>query len=281
MADIKVIKGEELRRMQLKLLECLVEVDHVCRECDIHYVIGFGTLLGAVRHGGFIPWDDDVDVCMTREDYDRFAKESYRLNPDICFFQDHDNESAYPWGYGKVRRTGTLYIRYGQEHLRHRSGLMIDIFPMDDIPRNYLLCKINEKVNFALRKLTYAKVAYRTQESRSQRIFYRLLSLVPLAVPHTIARWLQVRFNNKTPNRCHMKFFAPDALLRHTVPSKDQYGWCKEWLTDIVEYDFEGYRFWGPRDYDACLKWSFGPDYMKPPPAQEMESHAPCSEYKF
>ena len=74
MNDVKVIKGEEFRKLQLVELELLVEFDRVCRENNINYVIFAGTLLGAVRHQGYIPWDDDTDVALLREDYEKFKK---------------------------------------------------------------------------------------------------------------------------------------------------------------------------------------------------------------
>ena len=135
MQSIKYITGDELRRLQLMLLDCIVEIDRVCRANNIRYCIAYGTLLGAIRNKGFIPWDDDADIVMTREEYDKFARVADQLNPDICFFQDNDTEATYPWGYGKVRRSGTTYIRAGQEHLKHRTGFMMDIFPMDDLPK--------------------------------------------------------------------------------------------------------------------------------------------------
>lgn len=281
MQKIKYIKGAELRRLQLVLLDCLVEFDRVCRENDIKYCIAFGTLLGAVRHGGFIPWDDDVDVCMTRENYDKFSKVAHLLDQRICFFQDHANDPEYPWGYGKLRRTGTTYIRLGQEHLKHKSGFMIDIFPMDDIPQSLVGMKINEAVNLCLRKITYARVACRSERSVLWRAWYMLLRCVPLCLVHGLAKCLQTKNNDSTPNRCHMKFFTPDALIHATVPVWERYGWDKTWMTDLSEYEFEGHRFYGPRDYEHNLEWSFGPNFMTPPPMADRESHAPCSDYSF
>lgn len=104
---------KDLRKMQLLQLDMLIEMDRVCRENGITYVITSGTLLGAVRNQGYIPWDDDADINMLREDYERFKKVAHQMNPDICFFQDHSTDHDYRWGYGKIRRTGTTYVRTG------------------------------------------------------------------------------------------------------------------------------------------------------------------------
>ena len=134
MNKAKELSPEQFRRMQLTELDMLVEFDRVCRENNLAYVLFGGSLLGAIRHQGYIPWDDDADIGMLREDYDCFKKHLNELNPSICYFQDHDTDPEYRWGYGKLRRTGTKYIRVGQEHLKCKTGIFVDVFPMDDIP---------------------------------------------------------------------------------------------------------------------------------------------------
>lgn len=279
--NIKYIKGAELRKMQLVLLDAMVEVDRVCRANDIQYCIAFGTLLGAVRSGGYIPWDDDIDICMTRENYDRFAKVANQLNHDICFFQDNDNDPEYPWGYGKIRRSGTSYIRVGQEHLKHKDGMFIDLFPMDDVPTNPLMIRLHLWLCFVLRKITYAQIGWRNEKSAVWRAWYKVVSFIPVRCSHKIASLLRNSRNNKTPNRAHMWYIVPDAILRGHLPLREACGFKKSWLTDLVEMDFEGHKFYATREYRDCLAWSFGDDFMIPPPMNERESHAPCSDYSF
>ena len=122
---IKEIKGEAFRKMQLTELDMLVEFDKVCRKYNINYVLFGGSLLGAVRHQGYIPWDDDADIGMLREDYETFKRHKDEMNPNICFFQDHDTDHEYRWGYGKLRRTGSTYVRVGQEHLKCKTGILL------------------------------------------------------------------------------------------------------------------------------------------------------------
>lgn len=281
MKEIKYIKGEELRRLQLVLLDLLKEVDRVCRANDIAYAIGFGTLLGAVRHGGFIPWDDDVDVAMTRENYDKFVRVANQLNPQIAFFQDNSTEKEYPWGYGKVRHVGTTYIRYGQEHLRHKTGMMIDIFPMDDLPQTLLGMRWFYARCYTLRKFTYARVACVNERNLLKRFGFRLMTLVPIRWIHGLARLMQTKKNFNTPNRAFMMFFEPDGFHVKENTPKERFGWDKRWLNDLVEYEFEGCRFYGPRDYTGCLRWTYGSNFMTPPPVTDRDSHAPCSDYSF
>ena len=164
MGEIKELSPEEFRTMQLLQLDMLVELDRVCRKNDIKYTIFGGTLLGAVRHKGYIPWDDDADVAMLREDYDKFKKVTNQLNADICYFQDHDTDPEYRWGYGKLRRTGTTYVRVGQEHLKCKTGVFIDVFPMDDIPRSTVGQMLNDFYCFCLRKILWSEVGNQKME---------------------------------------------------------------------------------------------------------------------
>lgn len=133
-----VMPREDLRQMQVILLELLLEVDRICRKREIKYMLSSGTLLGAVRHKGFIPWDDDLDVTMLRSEYDRFCEACEEdLDRSRFFLQTHKNTPGYRWGYAKLRRVGTEYVRAGQEHMDYPTGVFIDIFPRDNVPDVY------------------------------------------------------------------------------------------------------------------------------------------------
>ena len=109
----------ELQGLQVVLLEMLVELDRICKKNDIRYCIFAGTLLGAVRHGGFIPWDDDLDVAMLRAEYVKFRLACERdLDKTRFFFQDHTTDAHYRWGYGRIIRKNSEFVRVGQEHVK-------------------------------------------------------------------------------------------------------------------------------------------------------------------
>ena len=129
---------EEVRRrtnaVQADLLFIMAEIDRVCRACDIGYFLCAGTLLGAVRYDGFIPWDDDADLGMLRPDFDRFVACAQEQLGERFFVQTWENEPDAPYLYAKVRLVGTEYVtRWLDGHDVH-SGISVDIFPFDLAP---------------------------------------------------------------------------------------------------------------------------------------------------
>lgn len=119
-----ILTEQELKQLQSIELELLIEFNRICRKYNIIYSIDGGTLLGAVRHGGFIPWDDDADVIMVRSEYEKFrsvVKKELRQNK--YYFQDMDTTPGYRWGYGKLRRKDSSFVRLNQEHMPYEQGV--------------------------------------------------------------------------------------------------------------------------------------------------------------
>lgn len=279
MRTAKELSPEQFRRMQLTELDMLVEFDRVCRKHGIPYVLFGGSLLGAIRHKGYIPWDDDADIAMLRQDYNRFKEHLEEMNPEICYFQDHDTDPEYRWGYGKLRRTGTKYIRVGQEHLKCKTGIFVDVFPMDDIPLLVPGQILQDRHCFCLRKILWSEVA-RVNSKGFWKLWFTLLSKIPVSVPFAgFARYAR-KSKNDSPNRVRCLSFPATGTLYRKNPLAERYGMPKAWFTDRSEYKFEGKMLYGSRDYDTVLTYIFG-DYMKLPDAKGREQHAPFSEIEF
>lgn len=268
----KRMTPEELRQMQLIQIELLREFDRVCRLRGIKYIIASGTLLGAVRYQGFIPWDDDIDVEMLREDYEAFLKAAGQDLDKRMFFQDHRTDRGYPWLYGKLRMNGTSAVRVGQERLKMHSGVFIDIFPRDPMPNRAAGRKSFELVGKLCRKILYARVMRTSAVTAWGRLGWTILSAVPKAVP-----------------------FAAESLLRRLVsPRKaarvrcygyhgryETEGYDKRWFTDLTELPFEGGTYYAPADWHGYLSFVYGPDYMTPPPEAERIASSPMSSFYF
>ncbi|MBO4721656.1 MAG: LicD family protein, partial [Muribaculaceae bacterium] len=246
---------------------------------NLDYVISSGTLLGAVRHKGYIPWDDDADIMMLREDYERFKTVMGDLNPDICFFQDHTTDPGYRWGYGKLRRTGTEYVRVGQEHMKNKTGINVDVFPYDDVPQSTLGQMIQDFYCYCCRKILWSEVGKENSHG-FMKLWWSLLSKISV---ERVYKWLDFyikKSKNKAPNKVRILCFTAIGKLYYKHPLKDRYGIPKQWFTERAEFEFEGYKLMGTKDYDACMKFWYG-DYMKLPPEDQREQHAPVSYISF
>lgn len=277
---IKEIVGEEFRKMQLLQLDMIVEFDRICRKYDIKYVIMYGTLLGAVRHKGYIPWDDDADICMLREDYEKFKGVAYEMNPDICYFQDHYTEPEYLWQYAKLRRPNTIFIRNGQEHLKHRTGVFIDIFPFDDIPLNVIGQVWQNAQCYCLRKILWAQVACKNEKGFWKLWFTLLSQISPKWVYKKIDKWIK-NSSNSSPNKVRTLLFpAPGKVYKHSYPKSMIYGIPKQWFLERAEFEFEGHKVFGPKDFEQYLKYMYE-DYLTLPPENKRTPHAPVSDYQF
>lgn len=132
----KIENYDVLRKLQLTQLEILKVVDDFCSKNNIRYSIAYGTILGAVRHGGFIPWDDDLDICMPRADYDKFI--SLWRDTDEYLLQNHDTNLDFTQSFTKIRKRNTAFVLKTDLGFDFHKGIFLDIFPFDKVPHNKL-----------------------------------------------------------------------------------------------------------------------------------------------
>lgn len=258
------LTAQELRQVQLIQLEMLKEVDRICTLCGIHYNIIAGTLLGAVRHEGYIPWDDDADVALLREEYERFRDACKKeLDHSRFYFQDHRNTTGYRWGYGKLRRKGTQFLREHQEHMPYEQGIFIDIFPLDSVSDNKIIRTCQNFQCFCIRKMMWAPVGMVASKGWFWKRWYQMLNIVPADVLYRYYNCYVKRRNKKKTNWVR--------ILTFPTPNKE-YGYLREWYENSEKIEFEKEMFWGIRDYDAYLAFKFG-DYRKLPPMEMRKVH--------
>jgi lipopolysaccharide cholinephosphotransferase len=258
------LSAEQLRGVQMTQLELLCEVRRICGKHGIRYNIIAGTLLGAVRHGGFIPWDDDADVALFRDEYEKFKSVcETELDHNKYYFQDHTVTEGYRWGYGKLRRRGTEFLRSGQEHMPYEQGIFIDVFPLDGVPDGKARRVLHNFHCFLIRKTLWAAVGGKTERNLLLRGIYRLLSEIP--APIVFRHYLKfMRRQNGKPSRWVR-------ILTFPAPNK-QHGYLRRWYAESAEYVFEGEKFTGIQNYDEYLTFKFG-DWRTPPPAARRGGH--------
>lgn len=261
-SDTYSLKADDLQSLHKVLFELLAELDRVCRKNNIEYTLSGGTLLGAVRHGGFIPWDDDADVSMRRIDYDRFCKACVsELDDKRFFWQDNTTDPEYPWGYGRLRRKGTEFVRIGQEHMKMKTGIFIDVFPNDYIPQFYPLRLLHCFCCFVVRKVLYAESGKVVAKGRIERFVYRVLYKIPRKVAF---RWLVLLSGVKKSDYCRALTFAP--------PKDKHLGTRAKYYEEYEDILFEGEKFRAMKHRYEYLKYKYG-DYMKLPPPEKRHWH--------
>ncbi len=264
------LDNDTLRKVQLIQREMLIEVDRICRKHDISYTIIAGTLLGAVRHKGYIPWDDDADIAMLRPEYDRFRQIcEEELDQARFIFQDHRNTPGYRWGYGKLRRKDTLFLREHQEHMPYFQGIFIDIFPLDEVPENRILRTWKNFECFCVRKALWSEVGKIADRSPVKRTVYRWINRIP---EKTILNYYEKMIQKAGKKRSSMV-----RILMFPTPN-NLYMYLKKWYENREEIEFEHYLFYGIKEYDEYLSFKFG-DYMTLPPESERKTH-PVSQIK-
>lgn len=151
---------ELLKKIHETQLEIAVEVKRICIKNNINYSLIAGSLLGAVRHTGFIPWDDDLDIGMLREDYNKFIVACKTDLNNKYFLQTWDTDSDFPLPIAKIRKKGTRYIERNSSKSNHHHGIFIDIFPFDNIPNNNRKKRIQDLKTYVLKRVLIVKNNY-------------------------------------------------------------------------------------------------------------------------
>lgn len=248
--------GYDLREHQQVMLEMLREVDRICKKHQIQYTLFAGTLLGAVRHQGFIPWDDDLDIVMLRPEYERFLKIAAQEIDTRAFYLQAEFSSHWPMFFTKLRRNGTACIeRYVPKDYDTHMGVYIDIFPCDNLYDQPLL----RKMQFWASKLVIAKAlsarGYSTDNIK-KKLFILLSHLFPRKI---LASFVRNERGNHT-KKVHTFFAASSKYSKNIYP--------REWFLETKKLLFEGYEFPAPRQYHEILMQLYG-DYQVPTPVSE------------
>lgn len=255
-----------MNAIQEKCLGVLLEIDRVCKAAGLKYYIYSGTLLGAIRHGGFIPWDDDIDIVMMRDQYERFpqACEEY-LDKDNFELQTIYTDPMASNGWMKLHDSHTAFIDGGRRK-GAMEGINVDIFPVDNAPDNEgtlnRRAKIIDFVNFIYQ---YRFMKADQSNTLKWRIFYHAIKLIP--------PWNEMKF--KVTYEKYVKQYNSHGTRRVVYFSNAKYKLkvVPRYCFDTVEYvSFEGHQFPAPGDWRKVLEIRYGSDYMTPPPAKERTS---------
>ena len=268
--------NETLRKAQHVFLEIAKEIKRVCDENDIRYFLDSGTLLGAVRHKGFIPWDDDFDIGMMREDYDRFCKIAPLKLDSKYFLQTWENDEQFAIPFAKVRKKNTVYLE-NKASASLQNGFYVDIFPYDNAPdsineKNQLMKKLANIERVILMKCHYQPWNEGTTFNVRKRlgyIPYQMISLVNTK-EKLINKYMRlVKSVKSTGEEIYLQYGSAKGFFQK-----------KCFFGDGVDLPFEDTVFRCPSDSDGYLKMQYG-DYMKLPPVDQRENRHQILEIKF
>lgn len=266
-----VLSDEELKQVQDIQKELINEVKRICKKCNIHFNMVGGTMLGAIRHKGYIPWDDDADIGFLRTEYEKF-REACRteLNHEKYYMQDLRDTEGYRWGYGKLRRKNTEFIRLNQEFMPYEQGISIDLMPFDNVPDGWLARRVHFFRCFVYRKLFWSEVGSRAEQNTRLRVVYKIMRLIPMKqVIKSYQRFIDDGQRKKTRLVRILTFPTP----------KGVYGYERRWYTQLGMYQFDDMMLPGAKDFDGYLKVKYG-NYMELPPIEKRKTH-PVSKLKL
>lgn len=259
-----------LKELQDFGLKILTDVDRFCREHSIKYSLAYGTFIGAVRHKGFIPWDDDIDIIMKREDYDLF-KSTY-TSPHFKFYDLSNTPDCYV-SFGRVCDTELTEVHslipwHGPSC---ETGVWIDVFPLDKVDGNpehffplaeglehfYRANNEVRKLRLEKSELEYFPFKHRIKYAYRRKMHPRLIKLDPHSIALTIEEC--AKLSNLKPGNNHYSQLT-------CIDKPDLFE--ASWVENYSDFEFEGHKFMGWTEYDKVLSMMYG-DYMSLPPVEQ------------
>ena len=256
-----------LRKLQLVQVEILEIIDSISKKNNINYSLYAGSLLGAVRHGGFIPWDDDLDVCMLRKDYNKFVDVWSKETHNGYILQNKENTPTFTQSFTKIRKESTTYIQYEWEKGLYDTGIFVDVFPIDRLPDS----KIKRMLFFwnCMRYQLYTREFAPPKSNFLIRFGSRLLLLFSDKNSRSRKRKVLLSKITKYNENNSLELLSIESMsrMRVTLP-------C-DLLDFFVTIQFENSKYMCVKEWDVYLKQTYG-NYMELPPVVERTwTHSP------
>lgn len=256
----------ELKKLHSLLLLIMCEIDKICKNYNLKYSLWAGSLIGAIRHNGFIPWDDDLDIAMPRDDYEKFCmifKNIRNTKFSLVSLDDH----MYGYGFSKVILNGTRIEQLGVKNGKNLE-IWVDIFPYDNIPNSKFGRILQKSKNYFFMKLLEEKYdGIYGKKNPLKFLGFKFLHLLNLVINDN---WSKLKLDNnmKKYDKIHTSHISclssPYGYYKEILPS--------DFFNDICEHKFEDYYFSIFNEYDFYLKKIYG-DYMKLPPIEKRHVH--------
>ena len=267
---------EKIRKIQLKMLE---DLNQLCLENDIKLMLGGGSFLGAIRHKGFIPWDDDIDLMMLRDDFEKLLKVLDNLTKEYEFQYINPQKNSY-CTFAKLMYRNSRLIEVGSENIPKLQGVYLDIFIIENIPDkkivsffyglkcNYMqlvsssivMAKFPSEYNKKIFMQSFSgKINYFIRKTIGFLYRYQNIEKYFIKVDKTFKKYKDKKTNYVTIQSGRKHYFG------EKLPKKI--------FEEFIEYPFENIKVLGPKDYDVYLKNLYGSNYMQLPPIEKREKH--------
>ena len=256
----------EIKKIQLEMLDA---IHNYCAENKLTYYAAYGTLLGAVRHKGYIPWDDDIDIMMPRADYDKFIGSfNNNAHPANMRVVSHEIDPRYYLSFAKVINTET--VMQEEANSDYQIGVYIDVFPLDNLSDDYETAKKHIRKAFIYNEILLLK----NLTFRKNRAWYKNAALFAGRIAGVF--WSRDRIikslNNFGVHKKNGGFTKYVGLIAGLDANDDRELFESEWFREAIGMEFEGLIVNAPAGFDSILKRVYG-DYMKLPPIEEQKSH--------
>lgn len=264
--------GVDIKDVQKIQFEILKEFDRICKENGIKYQLFAGTLLGAVRHKGFVPWDDDIDVCLLRCDYEKFL-EVCAANLDSAYFlQTYESDRNYIGQFAKIRKKNTVFVEKATAECDIHQGIFIDVFPLDNVLPCTFAGWLQQKSIYVLGRINLSRIKRHCLYAKKpinkclSLVFHYLLKIIPKRWTDQLQTKIICLFEEC--NATYVSHLTNGA----SVDRYNRYMVKKGGFYDCIEREFEGHKFPIPCNYDEVLNRIFG-DYMELPPLENRKPH--------
>lgn len=267
---------ETLKKLQQVELEILKDFISICNKYNLPYFATGGTAIGALRHQGFIPWDDDVDVCMLRKDYDTFMEVAPKEMGDKYIFMTTETEPRYPLMFGKMVKKGTRFIEDAYQQANYPLGIYIDIFPYDQTPEDESLRKKWQKKTWHIGRMhvltlipnpklpdsvTGIKAFIANTGCHMIHLLFKLFGMTPAKTNRKYLKWATSCPEPDSDLYIDYSYITGENLM---IRTKDAF--------PVVEVPFEDTTVSMVRNYDEFLRPEYG-DYMQLPPEDQRHNH--------
>ena len=273
-----ILNQEQLNEIHKIELICLDELVRICDKHNINYFLIGGTLIGAVRHKGFIPWDDDIDIGMLRADYDKFIKVcETEIDKSKFFLQipETDSNSA-DFELARLRINNTKFVQEHRKNLKTHEGFFVEIFPYDSIPNSKIKSFLYSYFFKILKRIVGIRMGYNydlknfiIRSIMHINVFFS--KIIPLSYLYNKVKNYHLNFNNINSQKVFLLAgaysYKKETHLRETVSEYDF-------------LEFEGKKYKVPKNYDLFLKEQYG-DYMQLPPENERINKHPVAILDF